>query len=167
MVWIFMSKTFKDFRAHSFQMAPQDEVRRLADQVSSIATRLVTLGAETSAHSSNRPVDEVVVRQMLASRRKRDQFFRSDLFADPAWDMLLDLLASRLSDIRVTVTSLCIASNVPATTALRWINTLEQEGLVSRLPDKLDRRRIFVELTSEAEIRLRDYFSSVNCELLI
>jgi DNA-binding MarR family transcriptional regulator len=47
----------------------------------------------------------------------------------------------------VTITSLCIASQAPPTTALRWINRLEQEGHIERTPDADDKRRIYVRLT--------------------
>jgi hypothetical protein len=43
----------------------------------------------------------------------REQFFGPDLFADPAWDILLDLYAARLEQQRVAVSSLCIAAAVP------------------------------------------------------
>src|SRR3546814_5849017 len=55
------------------------------------------------------------VRALIRARRMRDQFFRSELFADPAWDMLLDLMAARLEHKRVSVSSLCIAAAVPVT----------------------------------------------------
>lgn len=47
------------------------------------------------------------VRALIRARRTRDQFFQSVLFADPAWDMLLDLMAARLEHKRVSVSSLC------------------------------------------------------------
>src|SRR3546814_10077844 len=46
------------------------------------------------------------VRGLIRARRTRDQFFRNELFADPAWDMLLDLMAARLEHKRVSVSSL-------------------------------------------------------------
>src|SRR3546814_4705778 len=64
------------------------------------------------------------VRRMLRQRRMREQYFPADMFADPAWDMLLDLYAARLDRQPVSVSSLCIAAAVPATTALRWIKTM-------------------------------------------
>src|SRR3546814_17984132 len=67
-------------------------------------------------------------RELLRFRRLRDRYFAGDLFADPAWDMLLDLYAARSQNSHpVSVSSLCIASSVPATTALRWIKAMEEK----------------------------------------
>jgi DNA-binding MarR family transcriptional regulator len=92
----------------------------------------------------------------------RARYFPEDLFADPAWDMLLDLLQAEISQLRVPVSSLCIAAAVPATTALRWLKTLIQEGLFVRRADPHDGRRIFVELSPESSQALRRYFAEVG-----
>jgi DNA-binding MarR family transcriptional regulator len=84
---------------------------------------------------------------MLRARRLRDEHFPGDLFADPAWDILLDLMAARLERKQVTVSSLCVAAAVPPTTALRWIGVLAERGLLVRAADAADRRRAFVELS--------------------
>ena len=55
------------------------------------------------------PISSGQLREMIRLRRMREGLFESDLFADPAWDMLLDLMASRLEDKPVSVSSLCIA----------------------------------------------------------
>src|SRR3546814_5777917 len=65
--------------------------------------------------------DPRLVRRIIHQRQLRARFFDPALFGDPAWDMLLDLTAARAEHNRVSVTSLCIASGVPLTTALRWI----------------------------------------------
>lgn len=65
--------------------------------------------------------DPRLVRNIIRARQSRIRFFGNDLFADPVWDMLLDLAVARVEHRRVSVTSLCIASGVPTTTALRWI----------------------------------------------
>jgi DNA-binding transcriptional ArsR family regulator len=90
--------------------------------------------------------DAAFIRMLLRTRRLRSHFFRADLFADPAWDMLLDLMAARLEGKQVAVSSLCIAAAVPPTTALRWIGVLTENGLVVRVADRDDRRRVYVEL---------------------
>lgn len=73
----------------------------------------------------------------------------SNLFGEPAWDMLLDLYTARIALQRVSVTSLCIAADVPPTTALRWIALLESEGLIERYPDPSDRRRTYIRLNDK------------------
>lgn len=103
--------------------------------------------------------DEAYIRCIARARLDRFRFFPSHLFADPGWDMLLDLFAAELGQQRVTVTSLCEASNVPTTTALRWIGLLEREGLVERKQDPLDARRFFVSLSPKAVKSLTQYFA--------
>jgi DNA-binding MarR family transcriptional regulator len=104
--------------------------------------------------SASRRVQAGQIRAMIRARRMRDQFFKGDLFADPAWDMLLDLMAARLEQRRVAVSSLCIAAAVPPTTALRWIKTLCEQGLFVRVADPQDGRRVFIELSDSTAASL-------------
>lgn len=106
--------------------------------------------------------DPRLVRSIIRRRQARAQFFEDELFADPAWDMLLDLTAARAEHRRVSVTSLCIASGVPTTTALRWIKVLEQADLVTRVEDDTDRRRVFITLTERGAEAMASYFEEVN-----
>ena len=99
-----------------------------------------------------------LVRAVQTARRRRDALFSPDLFADPAWDMLLELYALHLEEKRVSVSSLCIAAYVPATTALRWVSKLEEEGLAVRSEDTTDGRRSWIELSPEGIERMRRYF---------
>ena len=95
-------------------------------------------------------IDATTIRSFIRARRVRDQFFRCDFFADPAWDILLDLAAARKEGRGVSVSSLCIAAAVPPTTALRWIKSLGDEGLLVRRADPTDGRRVFIALTERA-----------------
>jgi predicted transcriptional regulator len=106
--------------------------------------------------------DPRLVRRLLRSRQQRARYFDGELFADPAWDMLLDLTAARAEMKRVSVTSLCIAAGVPPTTALRWIGQLVDAGLFQRVEDQSDRRRAFIELTDKAADAMARYFDSVE-----
>jgi DNA-binding transcriptional ArsR family regulator len=108
------------------------------------------------------PVDAALVRSVIRARRLRDRYFGTDLFADPAWDMMLDLLAARLEGHRVAVSSLCIAAAVPPTTALRWIKSLTDQGLLVRTADPQDGRRIHVELSDEAAGGLQAYLRAAQ-----
>lgn len=131
------------------------QLRQLSEQVSRIATTLARLSMEPGADAtSHRPANDgakadvavETVRRAIQARRLRHQFFDDKLFADPAWDMLLGLFEAELAQLRVSVASLCVASAVPATTALRWIASMTDAGLFKRRADPQDARRMFVEL---------------------
>lgn len=106
--------------------------------------------------------DPRLVRRLIRQRQLRARFFDGELFADPAWDMLLDLTAARAEHSRVSVTSLCIASGVPPTTALRWIGQMGEAGLFERVEDDTDRRRAFIALTDKAADAMARYFAELG-----
>ena len=148
-----------------------ERLRQLSDEVSRIAATLARLSNGPS--SVPRPVEAAptadlptlsagTVRAVIRARRIRGRYFPEEMFADPAWDMLLDLLQAEISQLRVPVSSLCIAAAVPATTALRWLKTLVQQGVFVRRADPHDGRRVFVELAPEASSALRRYFVEVG-----
>jgi DNA-binding MarR family transcriptional regulator len=107
-------------------------------------------------------VQAKIIRTIQKARSRRTKFLSSALFAEPAWDMLLELFASAAEQKRVTIGDLCSASKVPQTTALRWIDILLREGLVTRRPDPLDGRRIHVEITPSAYQAMQDYASQLS-----
>lgn len=95
------------------------------------------------------------------ARRRREKLFGTDLFGEPAWDMLLDLYVSGLSGKRVSTTSLCGASGVPNTTALRWIKSLERAGLTERVTSAEDGRVAYQQLTERGRAVLTRFFSDI------
>ena len=109
--------------------------------------------------------DPRLVRRIIRQRQLRARYFDGELFADPAWDMLLDLTAARVERTRVSVTSLCIASGVPPTTALRWIGQLTEAGLFQRVEDDTDRRRAFITLTDRAAEAMARYFAALGTDV--
>jgi DNA-binding MarR family transcriptional regulator len=146
-------------------------LRQLSDEVSRIAATLARLSVGPGAAPAEKPeaptggapvVSLDTVRQVIRARRLRARFFDEELFADPAWDMLLDLLQAEIAQHRVPVSSLCIAAAVPATTALRWIKTMTDVGLFKRRADPHDGRRVFVELSLGASESMRRYFGEVG-----
>jgi DNA-binding MarR family transcriptional regulator len=148
-----------------------ERLRQLSDEVSRIASTLARLSTGPAAAprapdpapvADSPPVAAEAVRSVIRARRLRARYFSEELFADPAWDMLLDLLQAEISQLRVPVSSLCIAAAVPATTALRWLKTMVQAGLFVRRADPHDGRRVFVELAPQASHSLRRYFAEVG-----
>ena len=148
-----------------------ERLRQLSEEVNRIAATLSRLSAGPMASSKKlqdlpsgeiAPLSADTVGNVIRARRLRSRFFPEELFADPAWDMLLDLLQAEIRQHRVPVSSLCIAAAVPATTALRWLKTLVSQGLFVRRADPHDGRRVFVELAPETSLAMRRYFGEVG-----
>lgn len=133
----------------------------LREQLGSALRIVDELVESPVARLSDQPVSEKEVRALLRLRRSRDRFFAGDLFADPAWDILLELYAAALGQFRVSVSSLCVGAAVPATTALRWINHLEEKGMIMRRPDPTDGRRHFLILSKDATEAMNALFRTV------
>ena len=153
-----------------------ERLRQLSDEVSRIAATLARLSTgpgtpprrlEPQLSGDVPEVAVETVQRVIRARRLRARYFAEHLFADPAWDMLLDLLQAEIAQLRVPVSSLCIAAAVPATTALRWLKTMVQEGIFIRRADPHDGRRVFVELAPDASRALRRYFSEVGSPVVI
>jgi len=97
-----------------------------------------------------RPLE--LARRYVGQRRLRAGAFGSDIFRDPAWDVVLDLYCARMEGKVVSVMDACLAAAVPTTTALRCIQRMRREGLVVRRPDPEDRRRQYLELDDAAAL---------------
>jgi hypothetical protein len=148
-----------------------ERLRQLSEEVSRIASTLARLSSgpgaspaalKTVPEANVPPLSVDTVRSVIRARRLRSRYFSEELFADPAWDMMLDLLQAEIAQLRVPVSSLCIAAAVPATTALRWLKTLVAQELFIRRADPHDGRRVFVELAPPTSNALRRYFGEVG-----
>ena len=152
-------------------------LRQLSDEVSRIASTLARLstGPATPVPPTEQPpvagelpqVSADAVRSVIRARRLRSRYFDEGMFADPAWDMLLDLLQAEIAQLRVPVSSLCIAASVPATTALRWLKTMTCQGIFVRRADPNDGRRVFVELAPPASQAMRRYFADAGKAMVV
>lgn len=144
-----------------------DVSRLLADRLEALrreAERMAAIVDELTAEANlavRRPVDAPRIRAHIKARRLRERFFDPGLFADPAWDILLDLAAARLEGREVSVSSLCIAAAVPTTTALRWIKAMVDRGLLERAPDPDDARRAFIRLAPATARRMEECLEAV------
>jgi hypothetical protein len=145
--------------------APEDpveaELAAIARECRFLAQRLGVLTSRTRQEplppgGNSRSLQ---VRRYLHARRLRERLLPPDLFADPVWDMLLDLYASELEGKRVCISSACIAAAVPSTTALRWLGRLEELDLVARELDPADSRRNYVRLSGVARDAIDQWLS--------
>jgi DNA-binding MarR family transcriptional regulator len=160
------------FKRNSGKMNDQgghERLLQLSDEISRIATTLAQLSSDFAPLNVNEPgngsatpiVHAELLHWLITSRRQRAKYLPKELFAEPAWDMLLELLHAEVTRRRVSISALCAASGVPATTALRWVNLMTERGLFLRRDDRSDARRAFVELAPAVSIALRRYFTEV------
>ena len=103
----------------------------------------------------------LLVRLELELVRMRRRLI-GDEQSDPVWAMVLELCAARLEGRELSVTSLCLASGLPVTTALRRLDELERDGKITRTPDRTDRRRVFVALDAQFHDRILVQLLAMN-----
>lgn len=101
----------------------------------------------------------VIAKGVLEERRRRERYFRSDLFGEPGWHILLDLFINQRIGTKVSVTAACIGSGAATTTALRYLNLLILDGLVRREGDASDGRRSWLTLTPQAMEAMTEYLA--------
>lgn len=99
------------------------------------------------------------IRDQLRKESKRRGIGGGALFGDPTWEMLLDLLLAKIEGRTVSVSSACIASGAPMSTALRLVRRLVTEDVLCRIPDEKDKRRHFLIINPKFEQPLIDYLS--------
>lgn len=95
-----------------------------------------------------------IARQVYRQRLNRKKFFGNNLLGEPVWDIMVDLFIQHLEGRRVPITSACLASQVPASTALRHISVLEENEMVRRVASNRDNRVTYVELTDLWVLRM-------------
>ena len=112
---------------------------------------------------SRRAIFAEFAREAYATRRRRATIFgNSELFGEPAWDILLDLYIAHAEKKPVSVSSACIGSAAPPTTGLRWLGVLAEHDLVMREHDPEDQRRVLVRLTERGLTAMDVFFASAG-----
>jgi hypothetical protein len=127
----------------------------LADHMEALAIELRSISDDTMQVIPTEATLVLVAKRIYNARRGVDKLFDMAGFAvSPAWDIMLDLYQARASGQKVSVSSATIGGACPPTTGLRWLQVLEDRQLIVRLPDETDGRRIIVELTDCAIIKI-------------
>lgn len=103
-----------------------------------------------------------VLRRIIRERRVRERFFKEARFGEPAWDIILDLTLAWFEGKTVAVSSLCIASGVPISTAMRWINEMIEVGLIDRWIDPTDGRRNLMQVSPTTRDAMLRYLAALN-----
>lgn len=127
------------------------QVADMAQGLAALADRLVGQGPASPAETIDVAEGDCVafLESQFRIRRLRARHLPALSLGEPAWDILLDLAVAQYWRRETSVTSLCIAADVPSTTALRWINSMTREGLIVRRPCQRDGRRSFLAIAPD------------------
>ncbi|WEK47231.1 MAG: MarR family transcriptional regulator [Candidatus Andeanibacterium colombiense] len=108
------------------------------------------------------PAWRIAAQRLYDERKRRADFFPAMMFGEAAWDMLLDLYVAEKRNELISITSACVASNAPATTALRWIRMLEEQELATRFADERDGRRNFIRISERGYALMTAYLAAIQ-----
>ncbi|MEM1132081.1 MAG: hypothetical protein AAGH53_04025 [Pseudomonadota bacterium] len=112
-------------------------------------------------------LDDIDIAKFIrAMRRKRDDAFSDGYFADPCWDILLELYVSYASGEELSTSYIGYPAHIPLTTGLRQLDILQSDDLIYRRKDSEDARRTIVGLTAKGMARLRELFDTFRAELM-
>lgn len=135
------------------------ELQIVTTALDALAQRITALKQQAVAATMWQPSALHEAKQHYKARRARTNLFGvPDLFGEPAWDMLVDLFIAAEEGKQISVSSLCIASAVPMTTALRWISILESRELICRATDPADARRFYLKLAPSTHAKIKAHF---------
>jgi len=118
-------------------------------------------GARVGEFPAIKIANPLFIRRLLREENKRREIGNGLLFGDPSWSMLLDLLVANMEGRKVAVSSACIASGAPTTTAMRLINRLVTDTILVRTPDAKDGRRDYLTIDPAIERPLISYLNEL------
>jgi DNA-binding MarR family transcriptional regulator len=100
---------------------------------------------------------------IIKSRTARSRFFPSNLFSEPAWDMLLKLYAAAIEQRSLSVSALAKTVDVEPSTAARWVHALEKEKLVTR---QIVKGKEMVSLSERGWFAMDSYFENMSSGMI-
>jgi DNA-binding MarR family transcriptional regulator len=144
-------------------------LRQREDRRSVVRARIRGAPSSNAVGRTKDPyADEAIVRTarlVHSLRRRRNKLLGGELFSDTAWDLLLYLYVAGSEGDATGALDACAGTAAPQTTALRWLQRLEEAGLLVRDADPNDARRDHVRLTPTAARAMRDILEELRSGL--
>jgi hypothetical protein len=111
-------------------------------------------------------VDAAIVKWLVSLKDFRPFPECRGITGEAGWEILMDLYVSERMGKKTSVTSACIGSRVPPTTALRHLNALCDAGRIERHRDENDARRYWLRLPPDVAGEIERYLKVTVGELL-
>ena len=138
-------------------LEPSNDTIRIATALGSHPDRSLP-GLEAVARSSSKPVSAASVEALIRQRALRSMYVPGKVLAEPAWDMLLELLHAELTERSVVASILCKAAGISNATGLRWIDVLVSQGLCIRTTGP---STVCIQLSEHGSEAMRGYFAEL------
>lgn len=148
------------------------DVKKLAEQLDAAQQILeeirMTSGCEAFGPRAPADMDRVERAIRAAQKALRDRQVRSDfvgnaeMFGEPAWDILLDLFIRQAQDENVSIKAACLSPATRASTLLRWLNVLVDNGLLVCENDPSDQKQRLIRLTAAGYEGMLRYLDSIS-----
>lgn len=148
-------------RAADFLQKPVSplEVKRVVDRIRLTTARPAPEPQEYLSELSQGGLLKVAI--SMASNR---HIVAKDM-AEGAWLILVEANLFQLEGKALHVTSACMASGAPLSTAVRYINELERRGLLERVADHQDGRRTVLRITETGILLVQSYLKRLRKKL--
>jgi DNA-binding MarR family transcriptional regulator len=102
-------------------------------------------------------------RSLMKARAEVAKLAPAGLFRDAAWDVMLELFVRIEEGGIVYVKQLAIASGQSTASAMRLLDRLESAGMLARVRDSLDHRRMIVTLAESG----RELMKAMLCKIAL
>ena len=118
--------------------------------------------AANAASPAHRRILHERASQIRFSRELRRSSFNPNMFGEPAWDILLALYVIDGEQRRLSTRQVSTLAGHALTTALRWLDYLEQQELIERGTNPFDQRVVYVELSAKGRAAMDDYLTRLD-----
>jgi DNA-binding MarR family transcriptional regulator len=117
--------------------------------------------AQKASHSVNDRRAQAATRLYRERQFRSEYFFDSNVFGEPAWDILLHLYQGHSYDRDIKIKSVALATGLPATSSLRWLELLEKKGLVFAYRNESEIADIYLRLSPKGLDAMARYLDRV------
>ncbi len=141
------------------------------DALNSLGGQMPTIANDYSSKTVGTDVLKIVQADASRARCKhelrwrlaRAEYFGTDFFTDPAWDVLLLLYSEEVRSGEMA-SSEFDRLGLPRTTIERWLEALDQRGLIRSSRDDANGLIRRVSLTERTRETLFNYFAALSSE---
>ncbi|KPL67683.1 hypothetical protein SZ64_05855 [Erythrobacter sp. SG61-1L] len=138
------------------------DLTRLADELAGAARRADT-GAEHDAHelsqaSTSPTAPRDYFETLLTQRRERERCLGNELFSEPAWDIMLELMIARIDGREMRISELSASQENSGKFSSSYVDALVEAMLIERYECFEGSKDCFLSLSSEAARRMAELY---------